>query len=100
MIYHRTAAHSLNVFNCEQCDYKTKFKRNLVKHMDTTHEDGQIGYTCKYCSFQANQRQTIFQHMAVHPNARKSRSKLLKREKSEVDAGLPPPVIKQEDGTV
>jgi hypothetical protein len=63
-----------------QCDYKTKIKKNLAKHTETTHEDGQIGYTCKYCSFHANQRQLIFEHMVVHPNARKSRSKKLKKQ--------------------
>ena len=90
MIYHRTVAHSSNVFNCTQCDYKTKIKRNLAKHMGTTHEDGQIGYTCKYCDFHANQRQLIFQHMVVHPNARKSRSKLKHQDPISFEFGANP----------
>ena len=77
----RTISHG-PVLQCTKCEYYTKTKSHLEKHIDTTHENGQIGFKCSDCIFFTKNRQTLNRHIpsthskstsmklsAIHKNA-------------------------------
>ena len=63
LISHKRGCHGKS-FDCKKCPYKTKLKTNLHTHCERNHEDGQIGYICKYCKIFTNNRGTLTQHIS------------------------------------
>lgn len=67
-VYHTD---STELFECPQCDHKTKIKYNLEIHMWSVHNintDGKFkSYDCAYCSFSAKTNDNLKQHIVcVH----------------------------------
>ena len=51
--------------SCDQCDYKTKRKDNLKKHIDSVH--GDVRYSCDQCYYKATKRTHLKTHIdSVH----------------------------------
>jgi len=53
------------LYECEQCEYKTKWKQSLKRHIKTVHEG--IVYKCEQCEYKANWKQNLVSHIkSVH----------------------------------
>ena len=61
-MYHRKMTHGQS-FQCDHCDYNTKTKGHLEKHIGKTHEYGQVGFKCSYCIFFTQSRKTLNIHI-------------------------------------
>ena len=51
-----------DVFNCGQCDYKSKKEATLKKHITTNHED----HICKECNEKCSSFMKLLNHIAKH----------------------------------
>merc|ERR1712098_838618 len=48
-------------YKCEQCDYQTKYKCDLNKHVGAKHKG--VKYPCHQCHYQANRADNLQQHI-------------------------------------
>ena len=52
-------------FCCDQCDFKSKWKGSVKKHIDSVHID--MRYSCDQCDYKAAQKGTLDRHIdSVH----------------------------------
>ncbi|KAJ8911292.1 hypothetical protein NQ315_015295, partial [Exocentrus adspersus] len=62
--------HDLHIkgFNCDLCDYKTKQKRYLKRHVMSVHKDpSQLEwFKCGLCNYQSLEKINLRRHMLVH----------------------------------
>ena len=47
--------------SCDQCDYKTKWKDNLKKHIDAVH--GAVWYSCDQCDYKSKWKDNLKKHI-------------------------------------
>ena len=56
-------------FCCDQCDFKSQWKGNLKKHIDSIH--GNVSYTCDLCDYKTKRKRNIKRHKdSVHGDVR------------------------------
>ena len=51
-------------FQCEHCNYATKYKQNLKKHIKSIHEC--VKYPCNSCDYKATEVNKLDKHMRTH----------------------------------
>ena len=49
--------HEVIKFNCDQCDFKGKHKRNLLAHKKSIHEG--IKFDCDQCDYKATTKGSL-----------------------------------------
>lgn len=49
------------VYQCNQCEYQTKGKNTLKRHIDAEH--GGIKYPCQYCQYEAKAKEHLKKHV-------------------------------------
>ena len=54
------------LYHCKHCVYKSKFRHNTAKHIET-HLEG-LTYTCSICDKQYTSRNSLYQHQRIHKN--------------------------------
>lgn len=56
-----------STFNCDQCDRKYRYKRNLLEHKQNTHTDPaeRIKHVCEYCGASYNSKPALLKHLRV-----------------------------------
>ena len=68
-IRHNTSTHSkIKQYQCNQCDYSTAKKSNLMQHK-LTHTNKRLHH-CEVCPFTANLKSNLKQHMLIHTGER------------------------------
>jgi len=66
----RTMHLNLISYQCEQCDYVSKFRLSLNEHVSSVHEN--ISIKCGFCDYETKYKSDIYTHMKyVHRNADK-----------------------------
>ena len=48
-------------YSCENCNYQTKWKGDLKKHIDSIHDN--VTHSCDYCDYKATQKGALQRHM-------------------------------------
>ena len=55
--------------DCDHCSFKSRYKNNLLKHIETIHKD--IEFPCITCEFKSNRKDNLQRHInTVHGDAK------------------------------
>ena len=74
-------------FKCEKCPYSTKYKRDLIAHVNGIHENVRP-YKCDLCSYAATFERGLKKHVkSVHHKIRTIQKKNFKCERCNFSAG-------------
>ena len=68
---HIESDHGNVTFSCDQCEYTSKWKRNLTTHIASNHGSVERPYPCDHCDFKATTSSGLKSHTSsVHDGVR------------------------------
>ncbi|KAJ8981129.1 hypothetical protein NQ317_007904 [Molorchus minor] len=58
------------MFQCEMCQYKTKYKSSIKSHLLVHKDDSEVPmFQCEMCDYKAKRRNCIRTHLLVHKDS-------------------------------
>jgi len=64
---HQRQVHgSIEVLKCKECDYETKRKDNLSRHIKTKHSSGGVEFVCETCGIKCKSLTSLKKHKKSH----------------------------------
>ena len=62
LVGHMHHRHMPKSIQCEQCDYKTSYKKNMKNHVERIHNSKEKSFICNLCNFRASTKEKLENH--------------------------------------